>query len=491
MSMGRPPDYQWRPLGLDIDPVPGDPTRIGQEISHLAAVAREVSDQVAALRQIGGASDLQGKYADKVRSKAKEVADDLDKVVGRYQKVSSALSSYLPDLEHAQAMSLQALSQAEGPNQQLTTLQGQTVPSGSNLTTQQQQQITTHQTALKQATDGLNAAKALLTKATTLRDNSASYHAGKIRSAINDAMKDSWWDGVKDWVDKNAGWIKDLCTLLEVIATILAIIALCCTGVGILVIIGAAVTALALMGRILLAMAGDGSWFDVAMDVIALASFGAGTVLTKMLGTVTKGAQAAARTEYMVQTIANMAGRINSVRDIMSNEAADQVLGKFFSYLITRAPTMVPDAGDATTVLERLSYGGDENIVVNARNLAAIAGKFPSTAAFAGQGMDLVNVLRANFALTNVVTLGPQAVGGIEIDSGSGTPIFNTTEWVGAHLTSPDVSVIHDAFMKTFEDGTTVDGGMTTGQVNAVATGVLTTIAPPVGVGFGLATGTW
>ena len=63
-----------------------------------------------------------------------DLAGQLDKVVGRYQQVSSALCAYVPDLEQAQAWSLQALNQAEGPYQQQQSLQAQTMPSGSNLT---------------------------------------------------------------------------------------------------------------------------------------------------------------------------------------------------------------------------------------------------------------------------------------------------------------------------------------------------------------------
>jgi hypothetical protein len=46
--MGRPAGYQWRPLGLDSDPVPGDPAQISQEAQHLASVASQITDQVAA-----------------------------------------------------------------------------------------------------------------------------------------------------------------------------------------------------------------------------------------------------------------------------------------------------------------------------------------------------------------------------------------------------------------------------------------------------------
>jgi hypothetical protein len=101
--MGRPADYEWRPLGLDTDPVPGDPASIGQESNHL----------------------------------------------------------------------VQALDQAEVPYKQLN--QTVILPSGSNLTAQQQQAIQNYHTAVNKAQNELDAAKALLAKATTLRDNSASH----------------------------------------------------------------------------------------------------------------------------------------------------------------------------------------------------------------------------------------------------------------------------------------------------------------------------
>jgi len=98
--MGRPAGYQWRPLGLDSDPVPGDPARISDEAGHLASVAAEITSQVAALRQISSDGTEVGQHADKIRSSASDLADQLDKLVGRYQKVSSILNSWVPDLEH-------------------------------------------------------------------------------------------------------------------------------------------------------------------------------------------------------------------------------------------------------------------------------------------------------------------------------------------------------------------------------------------------------
>jgi len=50
--MGRPPGYQWQPLGLDADPVPGDPQAISQEAQHLLSVANTIASQITALRKI-------------------------------------------------------------------------------------------------------------------------------------------------------------------------------------------------------------------------------------------------------------------------------------------------------------------------------------------------------------------------------------------------------------------------------------------------------
>ena len=61
-------------------------------------------------------------------------------------------------------------------------------------------------------------------------------------------------------MDHHARLLSDICNALEWVATGLAIAALIFSGVGILVVLGIAATALALAGRTLLAATGDGSW---------------------------------------------------------------------------------------------------------------------------------------------------------------------------------------------------------------------------------------
>lgn len=277
--MGRPTGMAWQPLGLDEDPTPGDPARVTDEVSHLNSVASTILDQISALKKIAGddSDPLIGQYADKIRESAKDLVGTLQTVHDRYTKVASALGGWEPDLVSAQSMSLAALNEAEGPYKQLQLLNGPTIsaPQTSPPTPQQQQAATDHKAAVTKAQGQLSEAISDLHKAVKFRDDQANYWAGQINSASHDSLKDSWWDSFKDFIGHWAWLIKDICTALEVIGAVLAIIALFATGVGWLLMVAFIVTAVALLGRTLLAATGNGSWLDVALDFVALVTLGA------------------------------------------------------------------------------------------------------------------------------------------------------------------------------------------------------------------------
>jgi hypothetical protein len=458
--MGRPAGYQWEPLGLDSDPVPGDPAQIGQEARHLSSVAEQITSQVAELRKIASDNVECGQHADVIRSSAGNLAGQLDKVVGRYQKVSSALNGWIPDLERAQSMSIQALNQAEGPYKQLST--PALLPSGDNLTAQQKQDIQNYHTAMNQAQDELNAAKNLLNQATTLRDNSASYYAGLINRACDDAVKDSWWDEFEDWVSEWAWLIKDICTGLEILATILAVLALIFSGVGWIVLLGVILTAVALAGRVMLAVTGNGSWFDVAMDVLALLSFGAGSIMTKVLGKLV---------DAMVDTAkgmeaAKVADLLDQFGDIAGDAAKQRVLAKF----LEKAVPVVEDEAK-TTLTERLLGAGDREVVNMMKTVSGLSEKFtdsPAIKVIAEQAQTWENMLRTNFAVANAATAFSTGGGGIEFDGPNGPTAVN---W--------HIPVVGTWYQNTIENGTTV--GLSTGAANTVVDAA-TVVQPGVGL---------
>src|ERR1700739_842573 len=92
--MVRPSGADWRPLGLDEDPTPGDSQRVTDEVSHLNSVANTILNQISALKQIagGGSDPLIGEYADKIRESASDLVGTLQTVHERYTKVASGVA---------------------------------------------------------------------------------------------------------------------------------------------------------------------------------------------------------------------------------------------------------------------------------------------------------------------------------------------------------------------------------------------------------------
>lgn len=445
----RPADAAWQPLGWDTDPVPGDPGRIDTEAQHLSKIAGQIADQVSKLKAIAAQGTEVGQHAEKIRTSARTLAGKLDTVGTRYKKVSSALSAWSPQLSQAQSMSLQALNQAEAPYRQLTTPAAP--PSGHLTASQQQQALTDLSNATAKAQGQLEAALALLGRATSLRDSEGSHCASVINNACDDALKDSFWERFKNVVDRWTWLIKDVCTALEVLATVAAVLALLLTGVGWLVIAGVVMTGLALLGRSALAAAGQGSWLEVGMDAFALLTFGAGKVLTGALG---KTVDAMTETGKGIQ-LAKVAPVLDWLGEVAGPDAAAGVAAKFLK-------ETVPEVSEkaATTLGERLVDGaGDAEIVNTVKTVSLLAAKFsdsPEMANFAATAKTYQNFLRANFVVSNTVSVAGLAGGGIELDG------------PGGKSASLKIPVIGPKYEQLQRDLTT-HGGLTDGQAGIAA----------------------
>lgn len=457
--MGRPAGYQWRPLGLDSDPVPGDPAQIGQEAQHLASVAAEITSQVAALRKISADGTEVGRHADKIRSSASGVADQLDKLVGRYQKVSSALNSWIPDLEQAQAMSLQALDQAEGPYQKLN--QTVALPSGPNLTSQQKQDVQNYHNAMKQAQADLAAAQALLSRATTLRDNSGNHTADLINKACDDGMKDhhSFWGSITGFFSHVFSWVaghwsqivSDVCTVLEVVATILAVAAFIIAQfipgldflVDALVIGGMIASGAALGGRIALAATGHGSWLDVGIDAFALATFGFGRLAGAGAKALVPGVEAASKAAYTSELITDIATdgpRAAMLSKFAAMEGVDTI--EMANRLGDLAPTLAKSAelnGFAKVMMNLGGFGGEEETYAK---LLALGSRFTTPISDLSQyttlGKALSGVTGISAATSGAVGITATVLNGVELDWG---------DWKGV----VDIPALHNWYTTNLE----------------------------------------
>jgi hypothetical protein len=432
--MARPAGYQWEPLGWDTDPVPGDPQVIGAEAAQLLQTARQVAEQVAALQKISADGTQIGQTPDVIRSSASNLAGQLTNVAARYQNVAAALRGWGPELEQAQLMSLQALDQAEIP---YAKLQRQiTLPSGTNLSAAQKETLATHQASMRQAQEQLDAAKAQLNRAISLRDTQAAYYQARINAATNDGLTDheSWWEHFEDWVASNAYLIRDICTALEVVATILAVVALFIPGldiVALLLIAGMVLTTGALLGRVLLAVTGNGSWFDVAMDVIALASFGVGKLATSGLKTLAESGQVLGKTLVTAER-ADMVVRseqfVAKGGDLFSDDAVARIMTK----QVANIEKLVPQVGKFTGKLPLLTRmalrlaGAAPEDFENVEKIAALAERYGGNEAVAkimGSAHRAVIVLGANAGINLSSSIGVPAIGGLELDNAHGQPI--------------------------------------------------------------------
>ncbi len=481
-TMARPAGYQWEPLGWDTDPVPGDPQVILAEAAHLVNVARQVTDQVAALQKIAAEGIQIGRTPDAIRSSAGTLAGQLGKVAGRYEKVAAALRGWAPELEQAQRLSVQALNQAEVPYAKLR--QQVILPSGPDLTTAQKQEVTAHDAAMRLAQDELSAARALLARAITLRDTQAAYYKAKIDGASNGALADSWWDHVENWVSENAGILKEVCTVLEFVATGLAIAALIFSGVGLLVALGIGATALALAGRTLLAATGNGSWAEVVYDAASLVFFGTGKYAGKLMqGTydLTKGVagglvQAARdasplgkvgstliRAGDLVEdnsllsrsvSVLGLLGRADLGESVagMAGMAgtAGRLLGKLGDAALEKASPSVEKTLEAVSENikpgEVALYGGEKESLLLTRKMTALVTRFPRSAQIAqiaqldAKFRTYLTIQRSLFAADTVTDIGDK---------------------IASH--APGMEAYRD-----FKDSFTSQRGLTTAQANDV-----------------------
>lgn len=117
-----------------------------------------------------------------------------------------------------------------------------------------------------------------------------------IDDATDDDVKDGRWDRFKHWVDRNRGWIKQAVKGLGYLATAVAVVAIFIPGVNLIAAAAIGLTFLVAAGHSVLAASGNGSWFDVGLDVFALVTFGAGRFLSAGIRSTSASTRLAATT---------------------------------------------------------------------------------------------------------------------------------------------------------------------------------------------------
>ncbi|MFJ8535726.1 putative T7SS-secreted protein [Streptomyces sp. NPDC093591] len=274
---GRRRPVDWHPLA-EKDPVPGDPEDIRHEVSRMKDLAKTLRDQAAILRKAADGDALQGKYADKIREKSGDLEKHFRETAGRYERVVGDLGNWANDLEGYQERAdgiLRAAKQADEEHAaEVKKKEAEAKNDGDKQPPEDSDPDSHLASYRKQLNDVISD-----------RDASAERYARNIGEDISDVIKDSGWENFKDWVHENADTIKAVVEVLSWAATFIGIALLLFTPVGWLAtaLTAAAIgfTVLVGVGHTALALAGEGSWTDVAMDVFALATLGLGAVAMK------------------------------------------------------------------------------------------------------------------------------------------------------------------------------------------------------------------
>jgi len=395
--MARPAD--WAPLA-EADPVPGNPEGIRDEVEHMKKMAEKLRTQAAAMQAIGDSDGLKGKYADELGEKARGLSKRLDLAEDRYREVKGHLDGWAGDMETAQKKADRALEDAKEAQRILDSHK----PDSKGKDSGKGDSDPGDDPAVKQAKEDLETARRKLNSAVSFYDERADHYAGKIRSSIDDDMEDSWWNNVKAWVG-DADWLKGLAEALSWIATGLSILAIFFPALGPLALILTAAVALI---HLVQALTGNGSWFDVLMDVGALKMASNGIKAAKAIKGLQKGAREVAqglakqkaqreatRASANARRVGGRAGRLHRAADFQkARSAARQV---------KEADLPEPTLREAAGVF------GDKEIAKQVKDIRLWRDDFPGNAALSKSADD---------AATHLSTYQGSWIVGSSLDAG-------------------------------------------------------------------------
>lgn len=414
----RPGD--WSLLQLSGDPFPGDETVVSQQAGHYQNVADAISDQITNLRAISNGS-AQGLYVDKLADDTKDLANDLSKVQNRFSTVASQLKVWQPVLAEGRSRSATLLREAETAHSTMAANKPPSTPLPSDA---KPEQVTAEQARSRNyssAQADLNTYISQMQAEISHVRSVARSVAGKISDASDDDVKDSWWDRhVREWIMDHAHLIDIIVKVLEIAAIVIAVVALVLAtgGFGAFAALGIAgawvgtaatvaeIGGAIVSGAILLAHLGekdagvnDVSWGDIALDVVSLATFGAGKLLSRSLSTTLTTATSSAvqrsvseAVDGLPSTVKNALKITDASNPLRAWAAAQQAATS------TAAREAVENALEVAPKLRLVLATGSTETAEALTKLNVLSG-YPAAAALARSGVPVLRGLIAVSAL--------------------------------------------------------------------------------------------
>ncbi|MGC5166342.1 polymorphic toxin-type HINT domain-containing protein [Luteimicrobium sp. DT211] len=303
--MSRPTD--WSPVGLDIDPTPGDPVLVLSGGREYLDVADSIDGAAAAMARLDVAGAV-SQAVDALMDRKEDTISEVRKAHARYQAAGEALVSYASTLEQVQADTLAALQRARGARGDADDAARNEhyyqdlAESETDPTTKAQ-----YKHKATTAADGASAARATIagaqddiTSAVSTRDRAADSAADQITEITShDDLNDSWWD---NWGSKLVAAIADIADLVSTIAGILAVVVAFIPVVGtalagVLIVVAAVAAIVSALANIALAATGERSWGEagIAIAGAALSVIGLGAAAKAATGISKAAFKAGAR----------------------------------------------------------------------------------------------------------------------------------------------------------------------------------------------------
>lgn len=282
--MGRP--GEWSLLGYGSDPVDADLDEIEAEADHYELMADAITSQVATLRHLATDGVLVGDYADAIRDSCDDLAGNLQKAEGRFRTVADELSGLVGPLEDALTETASALVAARSAQESIDSAENQGYDPRRPLAAQEEPEsgpsLQVLATRHESASGSLSAARTRAQNAVARWNDVAEAAARRIRDASDDDMKDGRFEGFKAWVRANADLLRSISTWLGRIVLVITV-AILIFGSGGLLLFAAVALGLALLTvDTVLAVAGEGSWTDVAFSALGVLTLGTGSLLGRL-----------------------------------------------------------------------------------------------------------------------------------------------------------------------------------------------------------------